>query len=253
MTTPSDPFSAPPTPPGVIPNAAPPPPPVTSAPPGYPAGQYANYPGLAQYAPQPPRTLALWAIILTGVYTLVSLGMALLGDQGVETMRRQFDTSSPTLNFNAFDAVNALTLPVIIGAWVVLALWWGKVRQFRAYQGYTVGGIPAVEWWGWIVPLANFVLPILGMRSLTKHLVGLGPVLGWWIPYIASGIVASSAGFLVLGAMDWNTGEIDPHASFDGIVPIYWASAILILISWGFLTYIIRTTTERLETGAGQQ
>lgn len=188
----------------------------------------------------------MWTVILTGATTAFSFLTALVSPLSVEAMRKQFENpSSGELVINPGDIVSMFSVPVIIGSYVVLALWWGKVRQVRAAVGYQVGGIPAVEWWGWLVPLANAVLPFLGMRSLTKHLVGMGALLGWWLPYIASGIASSIAGFAILGSFDFTTGGLKDLSVLDSLIPGYWAAAILMAISWAFLVYIVRTTTAR--------
>ncbi len=257
MTTPpTDPYSQAPSAPGLIPNAAPPVPPAPPAPYGQPGGAYpaAQYAGYSGYAPQPPRTLALWAIILSGLYTASTFALALLGPLTVEATTRQFENpSSTSVNFTAADLVNLLTFPIVVGSWVVLALWWGKIRQLRAAHGYQVGGIPAVEWWGWLVPLANLVLPFLGMRSLTKRLVGVGALLGWWLAYLASGVAGASSAVVLFGGIDFATGQLKDGANFDGLIPIYWATAVLLAISWAFLVYIIRATTDRAANTVASQ
>jgi hypothetical protein len=230
----------------LIPNAAPPIPAAPAAygqPAAYPGAQYGGYP---QFAPRPPRTLALWTIVLTGAYTATAVLLALVSPLSVEAMRRQLENPGQvSTTFNPSDIVNLLAFPVVVGSYVVLALWWGKVRQVRAATGYQVGGIPAVEWWGWLVPLANAVLPFLGMRSLTKNLVSVGALLGWWLPYLAASVASAVAGFAVFGAIDWSTGQLTDTSALDAMIPAYWASAILMLISWAFLAYIVKSTTDR--------
>jgi hypothetical protein len=249
MTTPQDPFTAPATPPANAPVA----PGLTGAPVPPPA-TYAT----SQYAPKPPRALATWTIVLTGVITAISLVSAVLTpmvlDSAKEQMMQATAGGSTTQSFTVLDVFSYLTWPIQIGAFVALALWWGAVRKVRQSRGYVVGGIPAVEWWGWLVPFANYALPILGMRSLTKGLVGAGPLAGWWVAWslywTATWTWLIYVPVAVLGAWDPQHNDLSNVDFMDGAVPLNWALTVLISIAWAFLAYIVHNTTKRLEENA---
>ena len=120
-----------------------------------------------------------------------------------------------------------------------------KLRAARTARGEAIGGPPAVEWWGWFVPLANIVLPFLGMRAITKARAGMGILLGWWLAYMAAGAVSVGTVVAVFGAIDMPTDKLAHPEALDPIVGIMWASAIALVISWVFPAMIIRTTTRR--------
>jgi hypothetical protein len=83
------------------------------------------------------------------------------------------------------------------------------------------------------------------MRAITKARAGMGLLLGWWLAYVASGIVSVSAGAVELGAIDFSTGKLTHPEALDSIVGIMWASALAMVVSWVFLAMIIRVTTRR--------
>jgi hypothetical protein len=148
--------------------------------------------------------------------------------------------------FTPDQILNFLLSPIQIGAFITLGLWWGRIRAIRKAEGYAVGGLPAVEWWGWFVPFANYVLPVLGMRSLTKNLVGVGPLLGWWLPFCAYWLTSLTTVFVIFGAIDWQTGAVADTSGLGVVVTVSWAAAGLLAISWAFLVYIIRKTTAKV-------
>jgi hypothetical protein len=248
MTTPQDPFVTPagenppaPAAPGMIAGATPPP--IYAPPPGAPL------PGTG-YRPEVPKALSTWFIVLSGA--LVALGVvgSLLSPITVRTLKESMSGETMSTTFTPDQALSFLSSPIQIGAFITLGLWWGRIRAIRKANGYNVGGLPAVEWWGWFVPFANYVLPALGMRSLTKNLVGVGPLLGWWLPYCAYWIASFSTVFVIFGTIDWQTGAIADASGLGVIVTISWTASILLAISWAFLTYIVRKTTSKVAESA---
>lgn len=219
---------------------APPPAPYAATPPPLGAGP-------AGWIPDPPRQLALWATVLTGLFTAMTLLSAVLAPQTVETLK---DTLEGALDGTAtgvtgIDAVGTLTQFAGIASFILLALWMNKVRSNRKARGEDVTGPPAVEFWGWFIPLANYVLPFLGMRGITRGRVGLGVLLGWWLPFCAYWVVGFFAQLPLFGAIDFTTGELTDTDALDVIVPLTWAQAVLLAVSWVFLFLIIRTATAK--------
>lgn len=256
MSTPNetpDPFMSPA--PGATSGHLPPVPPAPMAPPGYtqpPPGYAQMAPGgyaPITVAPDVPRTLALWAIILTGAYTAATLLSAVLAPATIDSLKTSFEDPENASTFAGSSPADALTTPLGIASFVVLALWMSRIRGSRKARGEVVGGPPAVEWWGWFVPFANAVLPYLGMRAITKGRVSTGLLLGWWLPYVASSLVGFAAFGAIFGTIDWETGETKNVDSLDQLVGIYWASAGLMIVSWIFLAMIIRITTRREADG----
>jgi hypothetical protein len=235
------PFEAPGSPaPGVLapgmltPQAPPPPPPAVGA-----------FPAPAGPPPLAPKGIAQWALVTTGFYTLLALGSALLTPFIIEELKSALeDPDNPQMS--PLSTLSGLAgNAVAIASFVMLALWMSRIRANRTRLGDTPGGPPAVEWWGWFIPVAWFVLPLLGMRAITRRIVGWGVLLGWWIPFCAMWLVTYVSSSAQFRAIDFATGELTRPEVLDQMVPLAWASAVLLAISWLFLVVIIRKTTAR--------
>lgn len=217
--------------------AAPPPPMPGQAP---PPGAFAP----AGWAPEPPHTLALATIILTGVYALTQLLGSFMAQGSVEDAKAAIETGDTSIN-PAGTLLQFLSFAVMLAAFVVLAMWMARIRKNLAQQGINAGGPPHVEWWGWFVPLANFVLPLLGMRAIARRKVGMGPLLGWWLPWCLVWIVSVAAQVTSVLAIDFQTGEITNSGALDASVPLAYAATAATIVSWIFLTVIVRRVTAR--------
>lgn len=228
--------------PGLVgaPGTPPPPAPYAQTPPPLGAGP-------AGWVPDPPRQLALWATILTGAFTAMTLLSAVLAPQTVENLKETLEGALDGTATGAagIDAVGTLTQLVGLASFIVLAMWMSKVRSNRKARGEDVSGPPAVEWWGWFIPLANYVLPFLGMRGITRGRVGMGILLGWWLPFCGYWIMSIAAQIPVFGAIDFTSGEVVDTDALDAIVTLSWAQAALLVVSWLFLVVAIRTATAK--------
>jgi hypothetical protein len=222
------------------------------APPGYApvAG-----PGQGQMAPPgyvpitvPPaasNSIALWATILTGAYAAIGILGAVTAPATVEGLKQRLEDPQNASLFAGQSPASFLSFPLSVASFVLLALWMSRIRAARTAKGETIGGPRAVEWWGWFVPLANIVLPFLGMRAITKARAGMGLLLGWWITFVVSGALSVAAAIPTVTALDWSTGKLAHPEALDPIVGLTWASAIFMVVSWVFLAVIIRVTTRR--------
>ncbi len=253
MTTPQDPFAPPPpgsTPPapGVVQPGVVQPgvvqPSTTQPYPGqpFPTQQYGQ--------PEPPKTIARWAVILTGAVTLLTIATSVPLLLDFEKYKQDLlDTlvnPNMTPTVTAADAISLILTPVLVASYVLLALWMHKIRGNLTAIGKAPGGIPAVEWWGWFVPLANFILPALGMRAITRRSVSAGLVLGWWVGFCAYWIAMGYASTVSLSLIDFSTGEFSGNtAALDTMFPMTIVQVVGIAISWVFLTLIIRTATAK--------
>jgi len=248
MTT-EDPFAAPPSAPAATPT--PPAHPtydatLTSAPAfdAYPPAP--GQPGFGM-APTPPSGIAKAAIALTGLYALMSLVSALLAKGTVEKTKETLanpDEANPFGDVGG-SALNALSSLVMIAAFVFLALWMTRVRRNLTAVGRPAGGPPSVEWWGWFVPFANFILPLLGMRAISRRSVGWGLLLGWWLPFCAVWLIMPFSASAAFRAIDLDSGKLTHPEILDSIVPLAWASAAAIVVSWLFLVLVILRTNAR--------
>jgi hypothetical protein len=182
-------------------------------------------------------------MLTTGLVTALAVVAAAMGPASVE--RTKEILASGETSFSTGGPMDFVSLPAQILAYIMLALWMSRIRRNLTVLGAKPGGPPAVEWWGWIVPVGNLVLPFLGMRALTKSSINIAGLLGWWLPWIASGIFTALASVASLRAVDFTTGELTNPEALDVMVPMFWAAAISLLVSWVFLTIIIRQTTTR--------
>ncbi len=241
MTTPQnpDPFTSPDP---AAPTQAPAAPPAYAAPAAYAQAGYA--PISVPSASKGPSTIAWWAIGLTGAYTVATLLAAVLAPSTVETLKETLANPQDASPFGTTDPVSLLGFPAFIAAYVLLALWMWRLRQAQRNRGEHPGGVPAVEWWGWFVPLGNLVLPILGMRAVTRKSTPAVLVWAWWLLFFAGYHISVFASIgATFSAIDWETGEYTNLDALDSIVGASWISAIAILLSWVFLVVIIRRAT----------
>jgi len=216
--------------------SSPPPRPTTNPPPVGSAPQ-------TGWRPDKPKALALWTIIATGAVALVTLISALLAPSQLEATKRALEEGSTQLS--ASDALGTLSFVLLLASYALLAIWMMTIRKNLRSQGIEPGGPPAVEWWGWFVPLANYVLPFLGMRAIARRHTSLGLQLGWWIPFALYWLSAIPAIFISFTIVDFTTGEVTNADALDATVPLGYASAALLLISWGFLATLINQVTDR--------
>lgn len=214
------------------------------APPGYAPMAAAGYVPIT-VPPANSNKVALWATILTGAYAVTGVLGAITAPAMVEALKKQFADPENASPFAGQSPASYLSIPLAIASFVLLALWMSKIRAARTARGDAIGGPPAVEWWGWFIPLANLVLPFLGMRAITKARAGLGLLLGWWIAFVAAGAVSVAAAIPEFTAIDFATGKLTHPEALDPIVGLMWASAIAMVVSWVFLAMIIRVTTRR--------
>jgi len=232
MTTPQDPFATPPANQG----ATPPPPP------GYVAPTQPIYGATA--APVPPKALATWTIILTGLFTFLAGTSTVVAVLDFESYIAGITQQSVTPVFDPSSVISFLSSPFMLASYVVLALWMGKIRSNLKAVNRDPGGIPAVEWWGWFVPIANYVLPALGMRSITKGSANLGLLLGWWLAFCGYWAASAMNSVFLVGALDLNTGLFDADALLV-TKPILLSTGAFLVISWIFLAIIVSRTTRR--------
>lgn len=224
-------------PPGVlVPDAAMPLPPTPPAPYGFPR---AAAPTL------PLGGFATAAIALTGSYTALTVITAALTPHTIQQLKDTLaDPDNASLNVGS-TLLGLLGNVLAIVSFVFLALWMSRLRSNRTALGETPGGPPAVEWWGWFIPIADFVLPYLGMRAITRRLVGVGLLLGWWIPFCLTWVIQPLVVTAQFRAIDLGTGKLVHPEVLDTLAPLSWSMAALLVVSWVFLATIIRKATAR--------
>lgn len=221
--------------------------PAAPLPPGAPAQQSpVHYPPphhIAVSPPPAPATVALWATILTGAVAALGLVSAASAAGRLDDMKAVLADPENASPFAGINPLDILSTPLLIASFVLLALWMSRVRSSMTARGEVAGGPPAVEWWGWFVPLGNFVLPFLGMRAITRHKAGLGVLVGWWVTFCLYWVLSWASTLPSLTAIDFSTGELSNPDALDAMVPLTWASALALAVSWAFLAKVIRHTT----------
>jgi len=196
------------------------------------------------WTPARPKGLATATVVLTGFYALLGLVVGLMSQSAVDSLRES-DASGTATGSPATAGTAVLSFVVGVASFVVLALWMSRIRKNLLARGVKAGGPPAVEWWGWFVPLGNFVLPFLGMKAIASHKVGVGVLLGWWIPFCLVWLLQGASTVISFTAFDLSTGDFRDSAALDAMVPLGYAGGVFIVISWGFLMTIIRRVTDR--------
>ena len=234
MTTPhepDDPFANPKAP--LPPDAQSPQPPTAYPPPTH----------IVVSAVAAPTGLARWTTILTGAVALLTLAGALTASAQVEELKTVLANPDNASPFAGQNPLSLLTTPLLITSFVLLALWMSRVRSAMTARGEVVGGPPAVEWWGWFVPLANFVLPLLGMLAIARRKASIGSLIGWWVSFCLYWVLSWASVVPSITAVDLATGELANPDALNAIVPIAWGSALSLIASWVFLANVIRQTT----------
>lgn len=197
------------------------------------------------FTPTKPDGIAWAAIVATGLYVLLTAWGVFTVASTVDDLKVTLaDPNNSTSPFGDI-ATGLLSFVIGITSYVLLALWMSKIRSNLAAQGVKAGGPPAVEWWGWFIPIANYVLPLLGMRSITRKSVGWLVLAGWWIPFALYWAFSFIAQASVYAAIDLSNGELTNPDALDVMVPLTWAGGVLLFLSWLFLVLIIRRTTDR--------
>jgi hypothetical protein len=200
-----------------------------------------------------PTTVALWATILTGAVAALGLVSALTIAAQVDDLKIVLADAENASPFAGQNPLSLLSGPLMIASFVFLALWMSRVRTAMAARGEIAGGPPAVEWWGWFVPIANFVLPYLGMRAITRRKASAGILVGWWVTFCLYWVLSWATLVPSFTAIDLATGELTNPDALDVMVPLTWAGALTLAVSWVFLALVIRQTTaaEKASTAHG--
>ena len=202
---------------------------------GYGAPSYEAYPPHAAYYYGPPPTaptgLAVAAVVLAGVYSLVQvLSFATswsAADQYADLARRGAD--SATL-FTTYDAVNLLLPLVGVAAYVVTCLWLTRARKTATTLTQDVPQARSVVWvWlGWWVPIVSFWFPYQVVRDIRRATrLRDSAVLGfWWAFWLVTLLASQVAGNLV------PTSGVPDQDLVDALP---WAEAVLTAATLGAL------------------
>ncbi len=198
-----------------------------------------------------PTGLTAATIWLTGAYTVITLVQTALTVTEIDVLERTGQNSTGTAALGLFGQVIALA------SYVVIALWMTAIYKNLVAHGVAQPLHRIWAWFAWMVPLANYVLPLIYMRGLnqTAKSIALWP---WWIAWCAMWTVSIGSGLALLDGLDFGAIETDPNASpfkdgaLDNFGTYVWASSILLVIAWVFLVKLVRDiNTRHLPSQAG--
>lgn len=224
------------TPPGPPPAAQPammaaPPPPM--APPG---GMPWTVPRL-----QAVGGLGTAALALAGVVLLFSIASAVAAFPAARSFRDTVESGGSVLDtFTAYDLIGIPFFLCEVAAWIVTAIWLGRVRGNVAVlrPGFRFRRSVAWDWLGWFIPIVSFWFPwqIVGdaskgsSRSLTPHRwLGL-----WWATWLVGLLVSTAGDQIALGQ--------NATSSSIGMLPIFaTVSAIAWIVAYALWVQIVRS------------
>ena len=207
--------------------------------------------GLGTFRPSGGLTVAV--IVLSSVLTLMYWISALLSPSA----DRQYedavaDGRAAAEVFTSYDVVNVLTLPIVIGAWVVSCVWLGRARDNALLLNPEGQRRSAVwVWLGWLVPIVSLWFPKQILDDTIKATAPAAGVrepisTGWyWAAWIVMNLLSNAQLRLSLQA-----------APEDAVMPgLEFAVAIattVALVFWVLLVRRISAVQDRLaENGAG--
>jgi Domain of unknown function (DUF4328) len=141
--------------------------------------------------------------------------------------------------------VNGLHSLVSLAMGVTLLIW---VYQLFAGLGGKGGWSPVMSVAGWLIPVANFVLPPMilrsGWRAVSNGQGGLVPLL-WWPIYLASILAAVFWQFFPDIADEAIAAGLDPDILSTVSSLLSWMTTLVDMSAYGLLLYIVRTITKR--------
>ncbi|WP_062312012.1 hypothetical protein [Demequina rhizosphaerae] len=239
--TPPPPASSPPPPPsvpgtpGIIPGAAPPPAPA------YGTGPEIRFDRTG--APlEKPEGLAKGLIGVTAGFTVLTVFLAVMARSEADSIREAAETGDFAISVASL--LGLFSTPLMVVSYILYGMWMSRMRRNREAMG-TRPGLPAVEWWGWFVPIASAVLVPLGARKVTGRAVPLSLVLGWWIMWVLAQAATAYASVAANFSLDFTTGELTNPELLDSYPMWMWISAAFTVVSWWFLFRFIRAATDR--------
>lgn len=205
-----------------------------------PAGTPPRVIGRDGYPVAPPDSLAKALLASTAAYGLITVAAAAFAARDAQVIREIFESGE--FAFTAGMILQVLSLFVMLMSFIAYGLWMGRMRHGRTALGHDVG-LPAVEWWGWFVPIASVFLVPSGARRIMGRSVSLAVVLGWWITWCVAQTIGGIAGVLPNLALDLETGTLARPEYLDLYAPLMWVSTAFTVVSWVFMATMIRRAT----------
>ncbi len=200
---------------------------------------------------RPPTGLAASTIGLTALATVLNFFSA----PGMRDVLAHYsDFGRPDYKPSA-SAMTAFALyygaqAVMVAAFITLAMWMVKTHQRLVAAGETPRLGPVWAWVGWIIPLANAVIPYLVFRGLNRRARSWA-VLPWWIAWVGFWVIPMGGAIVDFARIDWasfaSNPSTDPLRGLD--LPTagsaYVIAAYVLIAAWVLLAISLRQITAR--------
>jgi hypothetical protein len=160
----------------------------------------------------------------------------------------------PSASAAAALAVSSGVQIAMVASFITLALWMVKTHQRVTAAGETLKLGPVWAWVGWIIPLANAVIPYLFFRGLNRRARSWA-VLPWWIAWVSITVIQSAGALIDFARIDWSgfstnpttdplRGLDMPTAGAAGVIAAY-----VMIVAWALLAISLRDITKRAVSG----
>ncbi len=191
----------------------------------------------------------MWATIaLTGAMSVITLVSSFTQDK--ESLRQALEngqqSASPASSNTPLSILGDLLL---VGAFITLSLWMVAVHKNLVSRGQAQPLHWIWAWFGWFVPLANYVLPAIYMNGLNKR-VRSWALWPWWIAWCAYWTVGWGFIFFLVGATyDAVSKNADKVVLTDSqlttTVNLAHLLSALLVISFVFLAKLLKDINDR--------
>lgn len=196
----------------------------------------------------PPVTvhagLGTASVVLAVAWTVVQLVQTLLAPLAADAYAdaASFGLSPIESAFTAYDGVGVLTIPVLLAAFVVSALWLyrSRVSAQGANPHFVHERGKVWAWLGWVVPLVSLWFPYQVVRDVRRATCPR-PVgeIGWWW---AAWLVGLLTGDLADRISSRTSPELSEVAA-AGVVPLEVVSSLGTVVALVLWVRIVREVT----------
>jgi Domain of unknown function (DUF4328) len=214
--------------------------------PGQPYPYYPYYQPPPTFKPfRPAGTLAVATAALAIVVTVLELvEMAVAWYSGGQLQDAAADGVAASETFTAYDIVGLPVLLLLVGAWIVTALWLTQARKnAEALNPRTTHARSEVwAWLGWWVPVVSLWFPFQFVRDVRQATVaeqhGRSSIVGWWWAMFLLYAWTSQIGGRIVSTTE-------PDASLAGALgPVETLNAAFAVAALVFYLQIVRQITE---------
>lgn len=194
----------------------------------------------------PLRRLAAWIIGLVVTVGALATLWAGLGIYELTLVRAAMWGNAPADVYDVFDVAPAvlslLQLCLMIAAGVCWMMW-----QYQAAARCVPGSLrisPALHGWGWAIPLAWWVVPLMTVHDLGRvtRRVPWHLLVPWWVTWLGAVLIGNVTTLV--------TATVDDVGVYALTLAAGVASALMLAVSAGFAAVIVRRLTDALDPPA---